>query len=40
MNNELKIDDRIAEELEKVFSISKQMWLNLQKNYDKIGEQK
>ena len=28
MNNRLKIDNRIAEELEKVFKVSKQMWLN------------
>lgn len=35
INNKLKIDERIAEELEKVFGVSKQMWLNLQKNYDK-----
>ncbi len=35
MNNELKINEKIAEELEKVFKVSKQMWLNLQNNYDK-----
>ncbi len=36
MNNRLKIDAKIAVELEKVFKISKQMWLNLQNNYDKL----
>jgi len=35
ISNELQIDERIAEELEKVFKVSKQFWLNLQKNYDK-----
>ncbi len=34
INNELKIDDRIAVELEKVFKTPKQFWLNLQNNYN------
>ena len=40
INNELKIDDRIAEELEKVFKCSKQFWLNLQKNYSEREKKK
>lgn len=32
------IDERKAEQLEKIFGPSKQFWLNLQNNYDKRKE--
>ena len=35
LSGELRINSRIAVELEKAFKISKDLWLNLQKNYDK-----